>query len=143
MKRINLKTLSFDDLVALRDSAEALIAKRVAEEKRTLEERLSRLSRFAGGVVRKLTGSSLKGRKAAPKFRNPANPEETWAGRGMKPRWLQALLDQGRSMEEFAIPGAETSAATQRSSAKKSAGRKSAARKKTAGKKARGTRKAA
>jgi DNA-binding protein H-NS len=142
VKRMNLKTLSFDDLVALRDSAEALIAKRVAEEKRTLEDRLSRLSRFAGGVIRKLTGgSSLKGRKAAPKYRNPANPDETWAGRGMKPRWLQALLAEGRSMEEFAIAGAATTGS--RSAAKKTGGRKSATGKKRAVKKARGARKAA
>jgi DNA-binding protein H-NS len=147
VKRLNLKSLSFEDLVALRDSAEAMITKRVAEEKRTLEDRLSRLSRFAGGIVRKFTGggggSSLKGRKAAPKYRNPANPDETWAGRGMKPRWLQALLAQGHTMEEFAIPGAATgtSKGVKRAGAKR--GRKAAPKKKAAGKKTRGARKAA
>jgi H-NS histone family len=27
----------------------------------------------------------------APKYRNPENPSEAWAGRGLKPRWLTAV----------------------------------------------------
>ena len=41
--------------------------------------------------------------KVAPKYRNPANAEETWAGRGKPPRWLATYLDQGRQIEEFLI----------------------------------------
>jgi DNA-binding protein H-NS len=39
----------------------------------------------------------------APKYRNPENPSETWAGRGVKPRWMQALLARGKSMDDFKI----------------------------------------
>ena len=42
---------------------------------------------------------STKGRtlgKVAPKYRNPANPKETWTGRGMQPRWLAALTKKGK-----------------------------------------------
>jgi hypothetical protein len=28
----------------------------------------------------------------APKYRNPENPSETWAGRGLTPRWLAAAI---------------------------------------------------
>ena len=41
--------------------------------------------------------------KVQPKYRNPANNEETWAGRGKPPRWLANYLDQGRTIEEFLI----------------------------------------
>jgi len=133
VKQLNLKTLSFDDLVALRDSAEAMITKRVAEEKRALEERLSRLTSYAGSAARKQSGSSLKGRRAVPKYRNPENHDETWAGRGMKPRWMQALLAEGHSMEEFAIPGAEAEAGVR---ATRGAGKKTT--RKAAAKKSRG-----
>ena len=34
--------------------------------------------------------------KVAPKFRNPANPAETWAGRGLRPRWFVAALASGK-----------------------------------------------
>ncbi|HVZ31433.1 MAG TPA: H-NS histone family protein [Polyangiaceae bacterium] len=39
----------------------------------------------------------------APKYRNPENPSETWAGRGVKPRWMQALLARGKTMDDFRI----------------------------------------
>lgn len=102
MKRIALKGMSFDELIDLRDSAEHLIRQRATAERRLLEERLARLSGFAGrrGPRR---GGSLKGRKIAPKYKNPENSSETWAGRGARPRWLQGLLKQGRKLEEFAI----------------------------------------
>ena len=41
--------------------------------------------------------------KVAPKYRNPANESETWAGRGKPPRWLATYLDQGRRIDEFLI----------------------------------------
>lgn len=41
--------------------------------------------------------------KVPPKYRNPANPEETWTGRGRQPRWLAALTAEGRKVEDFLI----------------------------------------
>jgi DNA-binding protein H-NS len=37
----------------------------------------------------------------AVKFRGPNG--ETWTGRGFKPTWLKTLLDQGATLESFAI----------------------------------------
>ena len=44
-----------------------------------------------------------KGSRLKPKYRNPANPKETWAGRGLKPRWLIALLKQGKKLEDIEV----------------------------------------
>ena len=41
--------------------------------------------------------------KIPPKFRNPANPTETWTGRGKQPRWLAAYTSKGRKPDEFLI----------------------------------------
>jgi DNA-binding protein H-NS len=38
---------------------------------------------------------ALAGKKVAPKYRNPANPEQTWTGRGVSPTWVQALKASG------------------------------------------------
>ena len=38
---------------------------------------------------------ALAGKKVAPKYRNPANPEQTWTGRGVSPAWVQALKTAG------------------------------------------------
>ena len=41
--------------------------------------------------------------KVAPKYRNPANASETWAGRGQPPRWLAAELKAGKKLEDYLI----------------------------------------
>ena len=51
------------------------------------------------GRVRKAAPTGSK--SAAAKFKGPNG--ETWSGRGLTPRWLSALVAQGRSKEEFAI----------------------------------------
>src|SRR5215831_19590962 len=48
-------------------------------------------------------GGALRGKKLKPKYRNPANKSETWAGRGLKPKWVIALLKQGKKLEQLAI----------------------------------------
>lgn len=69
---------------------------------------------FGGGAVAKSapraatasTRTTTKGRKLGkvePKYRNPANGAETWSGRGKQPKWLAALMAQGRNVDEFAI----------------------------------------
>ena len=48
--------------------------------------------------------SALAGRKLEPKYRNPANKQESWSGRGLRPKWLMAAMKQtGRKLEYFAI----------------------------------------
>ena len=41
--------------------------------------------------------------KVAPKYRNPANPKETWSGRGKHPRWMAALIAKGKKADDFLI----------------------------------------
>lgn len=47
--------------------------------------------------------SAAKGGKVAPKYRNPANPKETWTGRGLPPRWMATLIKKGKKREDFLI----------------------------------------
>jgi DNA-binding protein H-NS len=102
--------MSFDDLVALRDNVVRLISDKAASARRELEAKLSAieglgLAAVGGGAKRgpKPRGSKLKGRKVPPKYRNPKNRAETWAGRGATPRWLRAYVKAGHKLEEFAI----------------------------------------
>lgn len=44
-----------------------------------------------------------KGSKIAPKYRDPANPANTWTGRGKQPRWLAGYTNGGRKVEDFLI----------------------------------------
>lgn len=42
-----------------------------------------------------------RGGTVAPKYRGPNG--ETWSGRGRQPKWLTALVNNGRQLEEFEI----------------------------------------
>jgi DNA-binding protein H-NS len=35
--------------------------------------------------------------------RNPLNEKEVWRGMGVKPGWLRAKLEEGATLEEFAV----------------------------------------
>src|SRR6185312_16672323 len=48
-------------------------------------------------------GRGGKGRTVAAKYLNPDDPSETWTGRGRKPRWLNAKLQEGAKLEKFLI----------------------------------------
>lgn len=52
--------------------------------------------------VKRRKPSANAGKKVAPKYRNPATGD-TWTGRGLKPKWLVAALNSGRSLSEFAL----------------------------------------
>ena len=45
--------------------------------------------------------SKAAGAVVAAKFRGPNG--ESWSGRGLTPRWLSALLAQGKTKQDFAI----------------------------------------
>ena len=107
-----LKSMSIDKLVKLKDQVEAALASKVAEQRRALESELSKLGRFQGGPGRARAFGRGGARGAvAPKYRNPDNPSETWAGRGLKPRWLSAAIKEGKKLEDFAIGGLTTKVA--------------------------------
>jgi len=57
----------------------------------------------AGKRGRPAKAASRAGGKVAPKYRNPANPEEVWSGRGMTPRWLAAYIQEGKTKDDFLI----------------------------------------
>jgi DNA-binding protein H-NS len=97
--------MTIDALLALRTKIDAVLGPKVADERRQLESELAKLTRFEGGGGRKAAGGRGARGKVAPKYRNPENPGETWAGRGLKPRWLAAAIKAGKRIEEFAIPG--------------------------------------
>jgi DNA-binding protein H-NS len=41
--------------------------------------------------------------KVSIKYRHPQDAEKTWTGRGMTPKWMQALLDKGHDRSEFRV----------------------------------------
>ena len=88
-----LKTMSVTKLQDLKTKIDAAINAKVSERRRELEAQLSKLSGFwgRGSKVTKF-GRGGRAGPVAPKHRKPENPAETWAGRGIKPRWLASAI---------------------------------------------------
>lgn len=105
---VNLEKLSSREL-------EELIAAAAEQKKKLQKQRLSEvrnkliaLAREEGYTIEELFGSAGAGRarstrSVAPKYRNPADPGQTWSGRGKRPRWVQAHIDAGKTLESLAI----------------------------------------
>jgi DNA-binding protein H-NS len=95
---MNFKSMSIEKLVKLKGQVESALSSKVAETRRMLQSNLAKLTGFGAASMR----GGARG-KVAPKYRNPDNPSETWAGRGLKPRWLAAALKAGKKLEYFSI----------------------------------------
>ncbi len=118
---IDLNGLSAKELGTLINKAkeqQSKLAKRAPVAK--VRAKLTKLAKAEGYTIEELFGGGAKrGRKpaakkaaakparklgkVAPKYRNPANPKETWTGRGKQPRWLAALTAKGKKADDFLI----------------------------------------
>lgn len=87
-KRVARKISDFES----RKKREALVA---VEEK----------AKAMGYSLNELVGatSAKKRQPAKPKYANPANKSETWTGRGRRPRWIEAALKSGKTLDDLAI----------------------------------------
>jgi DNA-binding protein H-NS len=103
---LKVKAMAFDELVKAKARIDAEIELRASRERSRLIEAVGKLRRVAlmkSDGARTSRSHSLKGKRLAPRYRNPKNRAETWAGRGLRPRWLVAALKGGKKLEAFAI----------------------------------------
>ena len=102
MKQAYFKSLSTDELWLLHEKITAKLARKLAAEKKMLEERLRLLKKAP--VEQAVRPSERRPYPPVfPKFRNPDEPSETWAGRGKQPRWLRKQLGSGKRIDDFRI----------------------------------------
>jgi DNA-binding protein H-NS len=101
---VNLKGMNASQLLILRNDIDAQLAN-MAEE---LEKQLVQIKGITAPKRGRAPDSRpkrgpLAGRKVEPKYRNPADHSQTWAGRGHKPRWLTAALKSGKKLDGFKV----------------------------------------
>lgn len=102
---IDLNALSLRELKDLQARLNRAIS---SYEERRKKEALSELedrARSMGYSLAELTGTPVVRKRSvsAAKYANPANPAETWTGRGRKPRWYEAAIAAGKSPDDLAI----------------------------------------
>jgi DNA-binding protein H-NS len=103
----NLTDMSEAELNSVIENARKAL-KEKQESKR--KEVLSKIKELAGSIGVNIEisesgakSSSRKGSSVPIKYRDPSNSNNKWTGRGMKPKWLKELLDQGRNLKDFEI----------------------------------------
>lgn len=124
LSKLQLKALSIDDLWALHEQVGEVLSEKITAEKRGLEERLAQLNgrviempaiRRAALKVRESRAMRRKYPPVLPKYQNPTDPSETWAGRGKQPRWLVSQLKAGKTIDDFLIQRARRETTKRRS----------------------------
>ena len=125
---INLDSLSPAELQALIQTAEAQMESARKNQVQEVRTRIDALLKAAGlsidEVYPRRGGKGAKGPKAAvaPKYRNPANAAQTWAGRGKRPAWFsEALKKKGVTAESMLISGSAPKSAPAKKVATKAA----------------------
>ena len=115
-----LESMSETELRELLRNAEQALHQRVAQRARSTLKEIRRMAAEVGFEVTFAKAGKAPGGKAAigssrgpavQKYRNPDNPSETWAGRGRPPKWVQAALESGQSLEDLAIARESAAAA--------------------------------
>ena len=110
MGKLNLEDVDFEELWLLHEELTKILSEKISAEKLELDKRLAQLNPTEPTARVSETRTDRPRRKypqVLPKYFNPAAPEETWSGRGKRPRWLVAALQSGHNLEEFKISSSE------------------------------------
>lgn len=106
---IDLSALSLEDLKSLRKKIDRLVdgwEERRRREALAAAEEAARSHGFNLSDLGVSGGAKRRGGAkpaSVARYANPGNAAETWSGRGRRPEWLKAALDEGRSLEDLAI----------------------------------------
>ena len=95
----NFAAMSVDELWEIYLEISKLLEAKMLAEKEVLERRLVSLH--------PAKTDRLKARRpyppVVPKFANPDEPSQVWAGRGKRPRWVTEKLASGLALEDLSI----------------------------------------
>lgn len=99
---------SISDLEALQKDIASAIEARKEKEVNDARIHVRELAASLGISLEELIAEPTKPnkkavKKAEVKYRNPENHEQSWTGRGLKPKWLVAAIEAGATLESFAV----------------------------------------
>ena len=103
--KVNLGKMSLEELKALAKDVKKAIASYQDRQRAEALKEVQAVAKKHGMSVDELLGKKGKRKKSkvAPKYRNPANPSETWSGRGRQPQWFKDATKGGKSAKALEI----------------------------------------
>jgi DNA-binding protein H-NS len=107
VENVDLQKLDLDELKKLQKDVEKAIREYETRRRQEAVAAADAAARERGFSLSELVGATPKSKSKAPinppKYRHPENPELTWTGRGRKPNWITQALEEGKSLEDFAL----------------------------------------
>lgn len=101
---IDLENLSLEELKKLSRDVQKAISSFEERKRKDALKAIEQVAREHGFTVDEvIKAQKSAGRKAAreAKFRNPANPSQTWSGRGRQPGWYKDAVAAGTSPDKM------------------------------------------
>ena len=99
-----LNTMTVPQLIELQEAVGKMIKTKQKDARSELLAQFSELSKNSGLTLEEVIGKTVKKKTPPPiKYRNPDDKNQTWTGRGKKPKWIQTALDQGKKIEDFDV----------------------------------------
>lgn len=104
---MDLTTLNTAELRDLLQQIPAELKRRESQEKAAVLEEMRALARARGYAFEEILNKEAapakvkasSGIKVRVKYRHPQNAELEWTGRGRKPKWVEAWLESGNSLD--------------------------------------------
>ena len=102
---MDLDGLSLKELKELQNQVTRAIASFEERARKAAAAELEELAKARGFSLNELVGmsGSRKRSVSVPKYANPADPSQTWSGRGRKPHWFINAIAAGKNPEDLAI----------------------------------------
>lgn len=101
---IDLDNLNVDELRAITENAQQLIAKKQHQRLHDAYMQFEKIAEESNSTIHDILEAGEKlAKKRNIKYRNTENNDDTWTGRGRKPTWLVEALSAGSTLEDFAI----------------------------------------
>lgn len=105
---MDLSQYSDDQLAQLQVQISNELESRSAKRRKAIVDEIRQKAVAAGlteeDIIKAVRGlGGAKRKPVAIKYRDPSNAENTWTGRGRKPKWIEAKLAAGVSLESLAV----------------------------------------
>ena len=103
---MDLSSLSVSQLRELAQQIPAEIKKREAQDKVNFLNEVRAMAKSRGYAIEDLLAKDSKaksssGIKVKVKYRHPQDADLEWTGRGRKPKWVEAWLANGGSLDQI------------------------------------------
>ena len=109
----DLKSMSRKELEKLKVDVEKALERLAEKDKKAALAAAEKAAAAHGFSLAEITGDTApkRGRKpktgpktpSAPKYKNPANPDQTWTGKGRQPGWFKSAIQTGTTPEAMEI----------------------------------------